>query len=171
MSSLLQRTPASVDQLKRLAPGGKLFAILDACDEPAVVKKCDELGDRAVSLYRGSAEEEYKHVAPYLVRSDDDLIDWIVKTIWTHPWGIFSYAEASFEDVRTHFRRFLKAELPDGREMLFRFYDPRVLPTYLDSCEPSELRDFYGPARAFGVSSAGAPEVTLIHRRTGSDDA
>ena len=167
MPALLQRTSASVEQLKRLAPSGKLFAILDACDEPAVPPKCAELGEsRAISLYRGTAQEKHKKVAPYLVCADDALIDWLVEKIWTRPWGIFAYAEASFEESRKHFRRFLKAELPDKRQVLFRFYDPRVLPTYLDKCEPAELREFYGPVRAFGVSGAGdAPGVTLIHGR------
>jgi hypothetical protein len=164
--SLVQRTPASLDQLRRLAPAGKLYAILDACDEPTVPKKCAELGEqRAISLYRGAAQEKHAHVAPYLAQADDGLIDWIAQTIWKRPWGIFAWVDASFDESRKHFRRFLQAQLPDGREMLFRFYDPRVLPTYLHNCNPEELRDFYGPARAFGLSTESADQVILLHRR------
>ena len=167
MTALLERTEASIDRLKGLAASGKLFAILDACDEPVVLPKCEELGEsRAISLYRGTAQEQHKKVAPYLVCADDALIDWVVEKIWTHPWGIFAYSDASFEETRKHFRRFLKAELPNRKQVLFRFYDPRVLPTYLDKCQPAELREFYGPVRAFGVGTSGAaPAVTLIHGR------
>ena len=167
MTELLERTDASIDQVKGLAASGKLFAILDACDEPVVPPKCEELGEsRAISLYRGTAQEKHKKVAPYLVSADDSLIDWIVEKIWTRPWGIFAYSDASFEETRKHFRRFLKVELPDKKQVLFRFYDPRVLPTYLDKCKPAELREFYGPVRTFGVGKEGAtPAVTLIHGR------
>ncbi len=69
--------------------------------------------------------------------------NWIVENLWEDPWGIFAVAPTNLEALRKHFRRFLKVEDPDGKEMLFRFYDPRVLPTFLTTAVEAvdKLRD------------------------------
>jgi len=82
---------SSIDELGRLLAGepGTLYAILDACSEPKVPAKFVELGERAVSLYSGSAEENYWAVAPYLVEVDLPLLQWLVAELWQSPW-VFS---------------------------------------------------------------------------------
>ena len=145
---------SSLDELRGcLAAGpGSVYAVLDACDEPRVPDKVRELGPtRAVSLYRGSAEIEYWAIAPYLAQLDETLLDWIVGSLWKDPWGIFAVARADLATLRKHFRRFLKVEDPDGKELLFRFYDPRVLPTFLTTCIESEAEQFFGPIERFCV--------------------
>jgi hypothetical protein len=37
------------------------------------------------------------------------------------------------------------AQLPDGKIVYFRFYDPRVLRAYLTTCTDDEIRTFFGP--------------------------
>ncbi len=130
---------------------GSLYAILDSCDEPRVPDMANQLGDRAVSLYRGTAEKDYWAIAPYLAVVDEPLLDWIVENLWEDPWGIFAVAETDLASLRTHFRRFLKVEDPDGKELLFRFYDPRVLPAFLTTCIESEAEHFFGPNELFCV--------------------
>jgi hypothetical protein len=62
---LLQMRTASVEELRELAAAGRLYAVIDACDTPAVPEKAREVGEtRAVSLYRGSADEMYWAFAP-----------------------------------------------------------------------------------------------------------
>ena len=128
-----------------------LFAILDACDEPRIPAKVLELGDRAESLYRGRAEEEHWAIAPYLVQVDEPLLDWIVEALSGTPWGILAFAATDLDSLRKHFRRFLKVEGPDGQKLYFRFYDPRVLPTFLNSCGPEEAIRFFGPVDTYLV--------------------
>ena len=67
--SMLDVTPVEADFVKKLSNTneGSFFAILDACDEPRVPTKAFELGDKAVSLYRGKAEWSQVTIAPYLV--------------------------------------------------------------------------------------------------------
>ena len=131
---------------------GTLYAILDACDEPGVVEKARLLGpERAVSLYRGSAEEDYSAFAPYLARVDESLVDWIVETLGDAPWGIFAVAAVDLETLRRHFRRFLKVRGPDGEAWYFRFYDPRILPSFLASCSAGEAEQLFGPVQRFAV--------------------
>jgi hypothetical protein len=137
---------------KRLCGTGRLYAVIDSCKEPSVPKKVAEVGpQRAVSLYRGGAEEQYESVAPYLFKVDEAVFDWIEKQLWASPWGIFASAEVALDALRTHFRHFLTVKSTDGKPYLFRFYDPRILPAFLDSCNQEELTKFFGPVLGYGA--------------------
>ena len=148
---------ATVFQVRQDAAESKLYAILDACDAAAVPPKVESLGpERGVSLYKGTAEERYADIAPYLVAVDDDLLDWILTTLWGDPWGIFVQSTASLDELRSHFRKFLLMSGPNGEEWYFRWYDPRVLEKYLPTCTDDELRAFFGPVTSYGVSDPSA---------------
>ena len=148
---------APVFQLRRTAATSTLYAILDACDAPAVPPKVASLGEaRGVSLYKGTSEERYADIAPYLVAVDDDLLDWILTILWADPWGIFVRSDAPLDTLRSHFRKFLLVTVPNGEEWYFRFYDPRVLTKYLPTCTEAELREFFGPVTAYGVADPDA---------------
>jgi Domain of unknown function (DUF4123) len=159
----------TVQEARGWAETGHLFAILDACDTPSVVEKVKELGDqRAVSLYRGSAEEYLESIAPYLVVVDTELFDWINGTLWSEPWGVFAISDSSLAALRTHFRKFLLVESPAGEEWYFRYYDPRVLARYLPTCTETELNEFFGSVSTFAVTTAEAGPLMRIARKTAS---
>lgn len=150
-----------------LCERGSLFAILDACGAPAVPGKVRLLGlSRAVSLYRGRAEEDYFDIAPYLVKVDQELVEWIKATLGDEPWGIYLESGAEVETLRTHFRRFLTVKSPEGERMYFRFYDPRVLPKFLETCTVEELHQVFGPVVRFGIPMPQDSEVLFIAART-----
>ncbi|HEX2210575.1 MAG TPA: DUF4123 domain-containing protein [Longimicrobium sp.] len=162
---LLATRTASLDELRELAATGRLYAVIDACDTPAVPEKARELGEsRAVSLYRGTADEQYWAFAPYLFAVDGDLLDWIVADLWTEPWGIFAVADEDLEAVRRHFRRFLLVQAPDGDQWYFRFYDPRVLPVFITHCTDRELVEVWGPLKFLVV---GGMAGIILYERTG----
>ncbi|MDA1015137.1 MAG: DUF4123 domain-containing protein [Planctomycetota bacterium] len=150
-SPLILATPLPLESLRdRIAERpGTVYAVLDACDEPRVPEKVEELGDQSISLYRGQAEQDFSAIAPYLAIVDEPLLSWLIAELWDNPWGIFAITDASFPDVRKHFRRFLMVLDPDGNEMYFRFYDPRLLPTFLETCTQEELDEFFGPIDDF----------------------
>ena len=153
----LETLATEKDAWRREAASGRLYAVIDSCDEPSVPKKVAEVGpERAVSLYRGSAEEQYERIAPYLFKVDDGVFDWIEKKLWPSPWGIFAAADVSLEEMRTHFRHFLTVKGTDGKKYLFRFYDPRILPGFLQSCNSGELANFFGPVHAYGAKAGEA---------------
>jgi len=66
-------------------------------------------------------------------------------------------------DVRRHLRQFLQAQLPDGRVVLFRFYDPRVWRTYLPTCEPVELQRWFTGIDEYGAE-APSGNGTIVYR-------
>jgi hypothetical protein len=182
----LQTRIVAVLQLREWALRGRLFAVVDATGTPSVPARARALSEeRAVSLYRGRAEEDLWSIAPYLFQVDEATLGWISESLWSQPWGIFLLADESLEDLRLHLRRFLLVEGPAGESWYFRFYDPRVLGTFLDSCTPEELAAFTGPIRAFGATDpvsygvqiygmagltipAGAKAQPLIVRRQAS---
>ncbi len=143
---------ASLDHLRAIAESGELYAVADATDAPAVPKKVLELGpQRAVSLYRGTAEEQFWDVAPYLMHVDPPVLDWILSTLDKTRWGIFVVSKANLDTLRTHFRHFLKVQSPEGEIWHFRFYDPRVLGPFLQCSQPPELRQIFGQVTAIGL--------------------
>lgn len=155
------------NQLRTEADRGRLFAVLDACDAPWVPGFAQGMGeDAAVSLYRGEPEESHWAVAPYLSTVDDAVLVWITRFARSDDegWGIFVLADHSLTELRRHLRRFLRVVGPGEERLYFRFYDPRVLPSYLASCTHDEAAEFFGPVAAFGITDPFSPEVCLLLR-------
>ena len=166
MIELIATRDANVASLLPDAERGALHAVLDACDEPRVVDKVRALGPGlAVSLYRGAAEFDLAAIAPYLVQVTPDVLQWLTATIWTDPWGIFAISEAPIDTLRTHFRKFLLVDAPDGDAWYFRFYDPRVLARWLPACDEAQLGEFFGPVSSYGWTSMETYGVTLAARK------
>jgi hypothetical protein len=135
-------------RLRLLAHDGALWAILDACDSPAVPARVKRLPpEKGGCLWSGEAREKYWGVAPWLARVDVPLLDWIRAELWDEPWGLFLEARVTADVLRKHLRRMLVAEA-DGRKMYFRFYDPRVFRMYLPTVTSAEKAELFGPAES-----------------------
>jgi len=139
--------------LAEIAEQASLYAILDACDAPLVPAKMKELGAAAASLFQGTAREDYWAVAPYLAQVDINLLRWLFENVWREPWGVFVIANAELSELSNHLRSLLFVHAEGGRNLFFRYYDPRVLSRYLASCDGNELRAFYGPASGFATAN------------------
>lgn len=137
--------------LQTLASTTTLFGIMDAAREPSILMRLHKHGEQCQSLYEGEKGQSLAPYGPWLVRlpSASPLLVELVNEGWGQSWGIFLTSMLSFADVRKHFRHFLKVQLPDGRHVFFRYYDPRVLRTYLASSLPQDLKEFYGTMQRF----------------------
>jgi hypothetical protein len=167
-NTAMQVQPTSFTHLRKFAAGGYLYALLDAYENPTVPAKVQELGkERAVSLFLGEAEKKYWDLAPYLIVVDEPILEWLVLVVRKAPWGVFVLSKSGLETLRTHFRRFLIVQLPDGERWYFRYYDPRILPIYLSNCHTDELKLFFGPVRAFGIADTESKNVLLLHAGVG----
>ncbi len=149
-------------RLRLLASEGSLWAVLDACDAPDVPARVEARGpDHGDCLWKGAKRERFWAVAPWLVNVDLALFDWVRATPWEEPWGVFAEARTTLDALRGHFRRLHVVEDPDGRRMYFRFYDPRVLRTYLKTASREERAELFGPVTAYwGVF--GEPGARLL---------
>lgn len=133
---------------KELQP---LFALLDASREPSVLKVIYESKEEYQSLYEGAQGAQLAHFAPYLIRipANSALIPTLAQQAWSKSWGIFLTSDLPLKDLRAHFRHFLNVKLPDGTQVYFRYYDPRVLRLFLPTCLPEEVSQFFGPVKQF----------------------
>lgn len=161
---MLKVQEISPQRLRQFAQTGCLYALVDACDAPMVPPKMMELGaEKAQSMFQGGAREDYWAVAPYLAQVDDALLRWLFDNLWKEPWGIFAMAQVGMQELHSHLRKLLIVEVENGRNSLFRYYDPRVLRKYLDTCDAAELKAFYGPVKAFAaVQQNGFAECSII---------
>lgn len=154
-------------RLRLSAAEGTLFAVLDACVSAEVPARVQLRGpEKGDCLWKGAARERNWAVAPWLANVDLGLFDWIRSRLWDAPWGVFAESRAGTDALRGHFRRIHLAELPVGRRVYFRFYDPRVLGPYVVSATSPERAELFGPVEAYwGVyGEPGARELVPFRK-------
>jgi pSer/pThr/pTyr-binding forkhead associated (FHA) protein len=168
--ALKQRSATPPDRLLQVLRGQAepLFALLDAAREPKVLELLRGSGEEHRSLYEGPKGEELANWAPYVVRlpAHSRLLEALARESWGKCWGVYFTSARSLAEVRKHFRHFLMAKLADGRDVYFRFYDPRVLRVYLASCDAAETTQFFGPIGSY-LMEAKEPATLLRFRDTG----
>jgi Domain of unknown function (DUF4123) len=69
----------------------------------------------------------------------------LIEKGWGKNWGIFIRTEQHFVELRKHLRHLLMVDLPDGKKVYFRFYDPRVMRTVVVGFDFAEAEQFFGP--------------------------
>jgi hypothetical protein len=97
-------------------------------------------------LFLGELDPEMEMVAPYLVelREDEKFFDWLFDKGWGQSWCVYLTSESQMLDLRSHFRRLTIVEMPDGQFVYFRFYDPRVLRSFLPTCDGDQSGQMFG---------------------------
>jgi len=146
-----------------------LFALLDAARAPEVLQALRMHGELHYSLYDGPEGESLDDVAPYLVQLNarSPLTELLIRQKWGQSWGVFLWALTDFKTLRRQLRRFLIVQDAKGKDMYFRFYDPRVLRAFLPTCTPDELNDFFGPIGSFLIEAAEPAHAWLCTREPG----
>lgn len=170
---MAEQTPQNrtvLDRIFAAAEGEPVYAILDGASIPDLRDRLFELEPEHECLYRGELEPDIAEVAPYLVRldADSDFARWLVENGWGAHWGIFAVADLALDAARRHFRTYLTVHDSAGRPMLFRYYDPRVLRTYLPTCDAEELETVFGPVSAFLCEGASPGEMLGFRRADGA---
>jgi Domain of unknown function (DUF4123) len=131
--------------------GEHLYAILDAARDDRILELLRDSGEHYQSLYEGQQGEDLANFAPYLVELPNGcpLLRALIKEGWGKSWSIYFTSPKSFQEIRKHFRHFLFVQTDDGKELYFRFYDPRVLRVFLPTCITDESSQFFGPIQTF----------------------
>lgn len=132
--------------------------IVDAARDPRIFWLLREYHLERYCLYSGPLPAELEAAAPYLIQlecEDEDTRHFLRKA-WSNSWGVFIKCAAHANALRRHLRGFLVARDADGKRMLFRYYDPRVLRIYLPSCVEKELESFFGPIECFWTEGKAA---------------
>ena len=128
--------------------GESLYAILDAARNIDIAYQLQNIPNvEYISLYKGRKEEPMWDAAPYLVKCvrDSVFFNWVIERGWGDCWGIFLASRSSLDDLCKHFQEFLVVQDENGKQMYFRFYDPRVVPLFLSTCAREQRLEFFGP--------------------------
>jgi hypothetical protein len=130
-----------------------VFALVDAARDERIYPALLKADCEWLCLYRGDAAVTMAEVAPYLVELDPHarFTSWLLEQGWGNSWCVFLHASVARERLQAHFRRLVMAQLPDGKLVYFRFYDPRVLRAYLPTCTEEEAAAFFSPVERFIV--------------------
>lgn len=144
-----------------------LFALVDAARNDHVPFMVYDSGEEFQSLYEGDQAKELALVSPYLVKLSpkSKFLEALVALGWGESWGVYLTCRQPLDEVRKHFRRFLIVETPEKKQAYFRYYDPRVLRTFLNNLSAAESKDFFGPLQAFLLE--GRPADRLLQAAPG----
>lgn len=155
-----ERVEKWIDFLKTISNTEEyLYMIIDCAHDtrilPALAKS---LNSRCCLFNEENISETIKAVAPFLVKikNIDEFVSWCIDEGMHRHWMIFfTSADQHVSDLRLHFKRFSLANTPDGKQYFFRYYDARVLPVFITSCEQREREDFFRHCR-----TVWAPQVS-----------
>jgi len=127
------------------------FLLLDAARMHGDIYQAREHNPEHICLYEGDSEKFLAAVAPWMFgfEQGSDFATWVLRSARGNSWGIFLRSGAEPVRLYKHLRKFLIVQSEDGKEMYFRYYDPRVLRVFLPTCEPAQLKEFFGPIEAF----------------------
>lgn len=147
-----------------------VYAILDGASVPDLLQNLATHQPDYECLYRGELKPDLAHVAPYLVclERDADFTNWVIEKGWGQHWGIFVVTDADLRALRRHFRTFLIVYDPDGKPIYFRYYDPRVLRTYLPTCTAEELKTMFGPVASYMLEDEAPANLRRFQLTSGA---
>lgn len=127
------------------------YIVLDAAKMQQHLDVAKEFNSKHSCLYKGEAELKFGSVAPWLFTYPkmSYFDDWFISSSGGQNWGVIIEARVKFEKIYFHLKKFLRVQSETGTIMHFRFYDPRVLPTFLETCDEEQLIEFFGPVDKF----------------------
>lgn len=117
-------------------------------------------------LYSGTVPPSLEAAAPYLVQleHEDRYTRQLLEQGWGNSWGVILRCHSNRDRIRRHLRKFLLVQDARGKQLVFRYYDPRVLRVYLPTCNHAELGALFGPIEAFYVEDEDPGEAWEFQR-------
>jgi hypothetical protein len=140
---------------------GSMYVIIDTARAPVIYPKVAISNNRKACLLLGDQARKLATVAPYVIQlgENDSLSQWLFSQGWGKSWCIFVESAASFVQVRNHVRSFFRVTDDTGKQLFFRYYDPRVLRDFFPTCDPQQLCNMFGPVRRYVMESETGNEM------------
>lgn len=141
----------------------QVYALIDGARDRRLEPMIRLSGLEYACLYAGRLAPALERAAPYLVHLAPNarFTRELMTTGWGRSWGIITIvpAECTIQQQRRHFRTLLRVKTEDGRFLVFRFYDPRVLRVYLPTCTEAEVSQVFGPVPHILAESADGQQL------------
>lgn len=146
----------------------RVFAVLDGAiidDLPALLERH---APGAMCLFSGDLDPMLAAAAPYLIELEpgSSATQLALRDGWNAHWGILLLVDGETDSLalRSHLRRVLRVATPDGRSMLFRFYDPRAFRTVIPTLDTDQHRQFFGPIHGCYTEGRDPGTALFFHR-------
>lgn len=143
----------------------QVYVLLDGARDKMIVPMLRSSGLPFECLYAGELSPALMAAAPYLVQlaPESRFFNQLIGRAWGNAWGIFIVArpDVTLQALRRHFRTLLRVRTEQGQVLVFRFYDPRVLRTYLPTCTATERKQFFGPIGTIAWESEQVAALVL----------
>jgi hypothetical protein len=152
----------------------QVYAVLDGARDKRIAPMIRLSRLEYVCLYGGRLSPALEAAAPYLVHltPNAEFFRHLIEDGWGRSWGIMTVVppDVTIQQQRRHLRTLLRVQDPDGRVLVFRFYDPRVLRTFLPTCSGDQAQEVFGPIPSIVAESHdGAAMMAYARRRDGVD--
>lgn len=141
----------ALSNIKVTAKPTSVYALVDGAQDDRVYPLLTAEGNDWRCLYGTGLPRALATVAPYIASLSEDypFSGYFARYGRSNNWGVMLRSPAGMDDLAEHFAGMIRARLPEGREVLFRFYDPRVLRAFLPTCTAEELSSVFGPVESF----------------------
>ena len=140
---------------------GTVWAVLDCARDHRIYPalRLSRLDYRC--LYSGRLAPALEAAAPHLIELAPSyaFTRTLIEMGWGKSWGIFVRI-GDPTCLRYHLMTLLRVRDEEGRFLLFRYYDPRVLRVFLPTCRPDELAQMFGPIASYLSESEGGQSLT-----------
>ncbi|MEQ1907745.1 MAG: DUF4123 domain-containing protein [Vicinamibacterales bacterium] len=147
-----------------VTPGFVLYAVVDGAKAFELAFAGRLMGHRLLTLFLGDLASAVAHVGPCLVVLGNERSAFLAR--WTDACGkhagVLFESDAPLDALCDHLRHVFVAMDEDGQEYFFRFYDPRVLRTFLPTCRADELLEFFGPLRRLVAEDEAGEGFTIF---------
>lgn len=144
-----------------------LYAALDGASIPHLPEELDQLGCQAECLYLGELDPAIRAVAPWLLRLSglgefEKAQQWFLSGAEKAPWGLLLRSDAPYTVVRRHLRSLNLIRIQGEDTFLFRWYDPRILPPFLNILDQEQRSAVFGPVESFGIVEPNGRVTELL---------
>ena len=121
-------------------------------------------------LFRTEVVSPVGRAAPYLVPVEhaERLVEAWRKVGRGESWGLFLRSSEQQARLRQRLRTFNQAKLPDGRVVLFRWWDPRVFRVYLPTCDAADLNQWFASVEEYVCETEDGAGFMLYRHRDGA---
>jgi hypothetical protein len=124
-----------------------LYMLIDAAHDSRIFPALERSSHARCCLFDDTRiSGAVRSVAPFLVKIKkiDEFIMWCMLEGLHRNWMLFfSSPEMHVSELRIHFKRYSFVHTHEGKQCLFRYYDPRILPVYLESLDKRERTQFF----------------------------
>lgn len=179
---ILDTSKIEVDESRQVSVAGflleraekedcNLYGIVDSARNDEVFRYLVTGDVKYKSLFEDTMDVKSYGVSGFLVecKKESPLFRWMTTEAWGDSCCIFFTSKSSFDELFNHFQKFNRVYLEGDDVVLFRYYDPRVLRTYLPTCNRDEIETFFGKVNSFFAES-DKPEIIHVFKQDRADN-